>query len=412
MNVVVIGAGLAGLTAALRLVRGGASVTLLTKGIGGLQLGQGTIDVLGYGPERVEHPLQALAGLPEGHPYAVLGAEAVRRGVEFVAELAGPDLLVGDPDTNVWLPTAVGAVRPTALAQPSMLAGRCVDGLSVVIAGPWQLKDFHPALIAGNLARTVLPGGGRMTARSASFDLPARAGEVDSSGLGYARAMDVPAYRARWVEALRPLVRDGETVGLPAVLGLRDTGVWRALSDALGHPVCEIPLPPPSVPGMRLNITLTDQVKQARVRLVVGSRVVGFEADGDRLTAVSLATAGRVQRYAADAFVLAAGGFESGALAMDSYGKVTETILGLPLVGLEGELIHGDYWGADQPLFAAGVRVDDQARVLDGDRVVYANLRAAGGVLAGSTRWREKSGDGIAATSAVVAADSILGVSV
>ncbi len=43
-DVVVIGAGLAGLTAALRLARSGRSVMLVTKGPGGLQLSQGTLN--------------------------------------------------------------------------------------------------------------------------------------------------------------------------------------------------------------------------------------------------------------------------------------------------------------------------------------------------------------------------------
>ena len=46
-DAVVIGAGIAGLAAAIRLVRSGASVTLVAKGEGGLQLGTGTIAVLG-----------------------------------------------------------------------------------------------------------------------------------------------------------------------------------------------------------------------------------------------------------------------------------------------------------------------------------------------------------------------------
>ena len=37
------------------------------------------------------------------------------------------------------------------------------------------------------------------------------------------------------------------------------------------------------------------------------------------------------------------------------------------------------------------------------------NLHAVGGLLAGATRWREKSGDAIALVSALRAADSILG---
>ena len=79
-DAVVIGAGLAGLAASIRLAQRGAKVTLVTKGIGGLQLGQGTSDALGYAPEFVQHPLEAIENLanerPE-HPYARLGVDSV-----------------------------------------------------------------------------------------------------------------------------------------------------------------------------------------------------------------------------------------------------------------------------------------------------------------------------------------------
>ena len=39
---------------------------------------------------------------------------------------------------------------------------------------------------------------------------------------------------------------------------------------------------------------------------------------------------------------------------------------------------------------------------------VCPNLYAAGGNLAGATRWREKSGEGIALASALAAVDSIV----
>ena len=53
-DVVVIGAGLAGLAAAIKAADAGLSVTLITKGVGGIQLGTGTVDILGYGPDPVE----------------------------------------------------------------------------------------------------------------------------------------------------------------------------------------------------------------------------------------------------------------------------------------------------------------------------------------------------------------------
>ncbi len=415
-DVVVLGAGPAGLAAAILLRQAGHTVTLIHKGLGGWQLSQGTIDVLGYAPDLVDSPFETFgdyaAAHPE-HPYASISADAVRRGIQWLVDTLGPDMLAGDPDHNVLLPTAVGAVRPTALATPSMVQGACVDGAKFVIVGPKQLKDFHPALVAKNLTRTTLPGGGHLEARDVLIDFEARAGEVDSNALNYARAFDDPARRRELVAILKGIVHEGETVGLPAFLGLDDHSAWRDVQDQLGQPVFEIPLPPPGVPGMRINRTLMNLAKRSGVRVVLGSFVQSALTDGDRVEALVTHAAGGPRAYYADHFVFAPGGFESGALTMDSHGGVAERIMGLPLAGLDdtvnGELVHGDYWGDPQPLFRVGVRVDPQMRVLDADGTpAWSNLYAAGGILGGATRWQEKSGEGIALGSAVAAVDAIV----
>ena len=59
--------------------------------------------------------------------------------------------------------------------------------------------------------------------------------------------------RARLAAQIRPLLEEGEIVGLPAVLGLDDLGAWRDLADKLGHPVFEIPIQPPSIPRHALE---------------------------------------------------------------------------------------------------------------------------------------------------------------
>ena len=78
-DVVIIGAGLAGLAAAIKAADAGLSVTLITKGVGGIQLGTGTVDILGYGPDPVEAPLDAIpahvASRPT-HPYAHVTPDA------------------------------------------------------------------------------------------------------------------------------------------------------------------------------------------------------------------------------------------------------------------------------------------------------------------------------------------------
>ncbi len=412
-DAIVVGAGLAGLAAALRLARAGASVTLVTRGVGGLQLSQGSLDVLGYAPQRVTRPydsLPAFAAAEPGHPYALLGADAVRVGVDFVTEVVGPALLAPGDGTNLQLPTAVGAVRPTAVAQPSMVAGQVIDGKRFVVVGLRRLKDFQASLVAANLARTVPPGGGVLEARHAWIDVEVRAGEHDTTGLNHARALDDPAFRERFARAVAGVVRDGETVLLPAVLGLDDPDAFRHLQRLIGQPIAEVPLPPPGVPGMRLFRALSAAARDAGVRFINGSPVVGLVSDAAGVSSLAVGETGRRVALRALAFVFAPGGFESGALAVDSYGRITETALGLPLTCSDAKgLISADFWGTDQALFRVGVAVDDAMRVVDAaGAVVHPNLYAAGGVLAGASRWRELSGEGIAAASGVRAAESIL----
>jgi glycerol-3-phosphate dehydrogenase subunit B len=278
-----------------------------------------------------------------------------------------------------------------------------------VIIGIRGLKDFQPQLVAENLARTPLPDGGRLRARHLWVDLPARDGEVDSSGLTYARAFDDEAFRVRFAKAVVDQLGEDEIVGLPAVLGLKDLHAWRDLAGKLGHRVFEIPLPPPSVPGLRLNDALTARALAAGVRIVPGVRTVRYTSSADRVTSVTTAAGPGGRSYAADAFLLATGGFESGALNLDSHQVVRETLFDLPLAGLDQTpLIHGEYWGAEQPLFKVGVAVNPKMQAVDAAGIpVFANLYAAGGIIAGASGWTEKSGDGIALASAIVAAAAI-----
>lgn len=409
-DAVVIGAGLAGLTAALRLARAGRSVTLVTKGPGGLQLSQGTVDILGYTPDRVTRPLEAVAAVDPGHPYSGIGADKVAESVSWLRDELGPELLVGDPTRNFHLPTAVGALRPTALAQPGMVAGDAVGGRTYAVVGVRQLKDFPADLVAGNLARSKAPDGGSLGATVAWVDLPARRGEADPTSLTYARAMDDEAFAAKFARAVAAVAGEGDVVALPAVLGVRRLGVWRQVRDVLGREVCEIPLPPPSVPGLRLYEALLGMVRAAGVRFIQGNRIVGFTPGDGGIESVTLAAAGGARHLKAGSFIFAPGGFESGALDVDSHGRISEPVFGLPLTADDAApLIPSVYWGPHE-LFEVGVRTDDAGRPVDGSgAAVHDNLFVAGGIIAGAERWREKSGDGVAVATAYRAADQITG---
>jgi glycerol-3-phosphate dehydrogenase subunit B len=409
-DVLVIGTGLAGLTAATRLAEAGARVCVVAKGIGATHLAPGTIDVLGYAPDRVERPGEALSSLDGGHPYRRIGAEAVAASIDwFKRQFDGGPLggyrYVGDLGTNVVLPTAVGAPKPSAVVPESMAAGDLGREGSVLVAGFHVLRDFHPAYLADNLSRGGVPA--RSITLTRRFD-----GRPEANSLGIARALDDAGVRTEVADQVARAL-DGEArVCFPAVLGAEDPhGVWRFFEDRLGRPVFEVGTLPPSVSGMRVFRTLRDRLRSLGGRIVIGSEAVGGDRAGDRLTSLRARAAGREVTYRARWVVLATGGVASGGVQLDSRWRAREAVLGLPLTGVpepgEDRFVPGYF--DEQPFSRAGVAVDDGLRPVDGAGVrVCENVLVAGATLAGAQPWREKSGDGLSLASGHRAAELIL----
>jgi glycerol-3-phosphate dehydrogenase subunit B len=288
------------------------------------------------------------------------------------------------------LPTAIGAQKPTALVPETMTAGDLRSDGRFVFVGLRGLKDFYPVLLAENLGRSGVD------ARAVEI-APPLDGEGDVSTLGFARRFDRPAFRERVARELAPKLEPGETIGFPAVLGLKESAlVQRELEQRFERRVFEVPTLPPSVPGIRLYGALTQALRRAGARVAIGDAVVGVERNGERVEVVLVETAARRTPIRAHSFVLATGGFASGGLEMDSRGAVRETVLELPVAGVpEGPRFDAQYFG-DHALARVGVAIDDAFRPVDADgRVVYENVRIAGATIGGALPWREKSGDGI-----------------
>ena len=414
-DAVVVGTGLAGLTAAVRLAESGARVLVLAKGVGATHLSPGTIDVLGYSPARVERPAEALGALPATHPYSLVGADAVAAAVTWFKERVAsgslaPYAYVGDVDANFLLPTAVGVPRPSAVVPETMAAGDLRDGDPVYVVGFRALKDFHPALLADNLGRSGLG----VKARATELELvPERRRDVNA--LGFARALDDPAFRGDVVAQVVTRLAPGERVAFPAVLGIADPhGAWTALEQGLGRPVFEVPTLPPSVPGMRVFAILREALRRAGGSVVLNNVVIGAEQAGGRVTALRTRAGLREERRGADWVVLATGGFASGGLELDSRWSARETALGLPVAGMPGageQRFRPGYFD-DHPMSRAGVAVDRELRPVDasGERALE-NVLVAGATLAGAEPWREKSGDGLSLATGYRAAELVLAAS-
>ena len=411
-DALVIGAGTAGLTAGIRLARGGLRVTVVASGEGCLPLASGTIDVLGFAPEAVQSPRGALPGFldanPE-HPYRISGLAGLEQSLAWFVKTTEPLGYHGELSRNQWVPTVLGGLRPTALVPRSMAAADLGGGGEVLIAGIRGFRDFHPALLAANLGRAAAAPAPAIRTRAVELEWPGSAGDMPPFRL--ARRLEDPEIRRRLASQLHSQLGDATAVGLPAVLGReRAAEVHADLEQRLGRPVFEIPGLPPSLPGLRLFDCMRRALLDAGGRLLMGSTAISATHHRDTVDSVTITQASRPVKVSTGFVVLATGGFATGGIVRQPDGQLQEPVFGLPVHGLApGQEPFGDVYLAEHPLDRVGLSTDAEGRplgVAGGPHAV--NLYAAGAVLAGALPWREKSGEGVSLATGWHAAEAIL----
>jgi glycerol-3-phosphate dehydrogenase subunit B len=400
------------LIAAHTAARAGKQVKIVTKGLGATHWHAGSIDVLGYYPNSatpVQRPLETIRDLTRAqpqHPYAILNGtlpDALKNFVTLAQELGLPYAGAANDGDNLWLPSPVGAARPTFLAPRAQLAGDLRRPEPMLIVGLRGMRDFYPELIAENLTKQ----GHR--ARAAFLPLDLITERHDSNTVHLASALDDPARRARLAAALKQLAQPGERIGLPAILGLdAHAAALDDLQAQVGAPIFEIPTLPPSVPGVRLTNALRNRLRQLGVRVEINADVIGFHAEKDRVLWIESDASGRPLKHRAEKFLLATGGILGGGINSDHTGKVWEVVFNLPLTTPHdrGEWFRARFFDpAGHPIFRAGVPVNREFQPVDanGGRV-YENAWAAGNILAHADPILERSLEGIAIATGSAAA--------
>jgi glycerol-3-phosphate dehydrogenase len=385
-RVVVVGAGLAGLMAALTAAEAGARVELAAFGQGTLTLHPGWLEV---------GEVAALAAQPD-HPYAH-SQDALADGLSLLNRVV--------PLTSVpHALTASGRLRPVAYAAGGALH-TLTPGSKIAVVGIDQWRDFYSGLIADNLRDAGY--------EATSFDirLHERIGNFDAWPVDMANLLDTPDGLTMLLKQVRPRIGSASVVAFPAVLGFKPETRQR-IADALGCAVIEVPTLPPSVPGLRLFNALKAALMDFGVRVTFGARVSHLVRDGSRVTGVQIETAnGRPRTLYGDAVILATGGVYGGGIESDFRLRLWE-----PLAGLDVAHVPAGDWfthpltsGERQPIHAVGVRTDAQLRPLTADSgPLAANLYAAGRLLGGTSPIVEGSSEGIDIATGTKAAQMAL----
>jgi glycerol-3-phosphate dehydrogenase subunit B len=423
-DVAVVGAGLAGLSAAIRLAETGARVQVLATGHAATHWTPGGIDVGAVpGAATSQDAVVQLAGVP-GHPYAFLAPElpAALAWLRNVLASEGLNLVGGVGDPLRAIPTSIGATRIAAILPDAMAAALppWAPDEVLVVCGLAGFRDFWPEAIADGLRRPGSWRGQQPPARieAISVELPELAGRHNLSSLDLARLFDDPAWRAIALDAIGRAIQERwhghgggpGRVALPAVLGLNDhPAVLAAARERLPLAPFEVALVPPSIPGLRRFAALRATLRRYGGRLQVGEAVHGSIGPDGRVAKLRAPAAARELVVSAGAVILATGGIAGGGLLADRPGSLTEAVLGLPVDGPAAEawLLNDPFDPAGHPLETVGIRTDSRLRpVAPGaaGQPLAENVRIAGSLLAGQRYLRERCGDGVALASAALAA--------
>jgi len=402
-EVLVVGGGLAGLTSALAAARAGADTRLVSYKQSTLRNASGLVDVLGYTPDGegpLTDPYAAIPSLPTAHPYRTVGVEGVREAMTFFDEV-GPDYRGGHTDANALLPTHGGTIKPTARYPAGASAGLASDERDVLLVGFEAMVDFDAKHAAAHLEAAGVPFDVRGVTIRFPGDLRADAKVtryaklLDTDGEVAVRGRNRPV-RAALAERVNTELEGEARVGFPAVLGDDDAaGVRADLREALGADVFEVPMGPPSLPGLRLEDALFDALDRAGGRFETGNPVVDSDGEG-RIERIYVEKNGARIPNSADQYVLATGGLVGKGVESDRE-TVYEPIFGchVPHADDRYEWFDTEAFG-DHEFARFGVRADEDLRPIGRDgSVEFDNLRAAGSVLGGYDFAAEKSGSGV-----------------
>ncbi len=405
-DVLVIGAGFCGLYAAIAASKRNARVTLVASGHGGLSISHGCIDVWSSSA-----PSRALSRLKKTHPYRLAGKDALNTALETL-DLISHDAdypFIGTLSKPTILPTAFGAIHTTAYAPLSLAQTGIQKNIPISIASIAGLRDFFPTLLSKNLEMN-----GYTVRRTMQLPLPGPVPQRDLYATDIAQRFADSSNRERISRLWRPRLAGVDRLGLPAVLGLHHSQrVFRSVQDLLGVELFEIPTPPPSLPGLRLENMLSDTAIKMGVDIILGSPAAGridHSGKNKRVSGVSLQTAGGEQNLDAHSVILATGGLLHGGLVAGRNGNIVESVFNLPVEYAES---HQEWLKPspfdEQPYEKYGLLVNSRMQPIDlhGDPI-FENLFAAGGIIAGADRQIEGSRQGIDIATAQRAVEAAL----
>jgi glycerol-3-phosphate dehydrogenase subunit B len=296
-DVVVVGAGLAGLTASDAAARHNLKVALVTTGPGSFVLGPGWLKA---------EDIARVSSEPE-----------LKKAIAFFCErsqLAGCSF-AGDIAAARFLPTVLGDLQRVAFAPISLWNSAPREGTSTAIVGVRGLSSFDENFMADRLNERARALGSSCTYVGRQISLTPNLG-IPVTTLRIAASFDRdPAFRAELIDALGSAASGFTHILVPGMLGIHSSDQQLAqFEHDLGCSVGEMPTLPPSVPGLRVFHRLESHLRKSGVELYRGFPVQKLELHDGSCTQVHVDSPGHTMILPGESVVLATGQYSANLL--------------------------------------------------------------------------------------------------
>jgi glycerol-3-phosphate dehydrogenase subunit B len=265
------------------------------------------------------------------------------------------------------------------------MRGITVREKKTLIIGFKGYKDFYAHRLADQLK-----------CRGIVLSLPEEL-QAEISATALARRMEQFSFRKFIGAEVKKHLRDEELIGFPAFLGVKDpAGVKKDLEKRIGASLFEIPVLPPSIPGMRIFNRLKERLIRKGVTFLLGHSVTKANLSGKRCEGIEISHPPVIASYSADHYILATGRFTGGGLKADR-DRVSESLFHLPVSqpSSQGEWFEKSFFEA-HPVHRTGILTDSSLRPIgEQGEPILENVRVAGTILAHQNWIEEKSREGI-----------------
>jgi len=386
-DIVIIGAGVAGLTAGAILAGRGFHVALVTKGEPTACLSTGCADVCSYGT----NPLEGIDHLPPDHPFHLIDQTTIKKSLNDFQTLA-TDMGIpytGSAEEHHYILSALGTFKKSCLIPSTMEAAPQDTKESIHIITFKGLKDFYPGYIVSRRKHT----------KFSVYDAGV------STTMSIASRFEEKDFFKKFIIWLQTLKIKENKIAFPAVLGLDSaTDIVKTLAVLTEKPVFEIPTIPPSMPGRRLFNALKRNFRKKGGAIYWSWPVTGVEKSGDTIEAITTPSEGRANSMSAKAFILSTGSFVGGGLTATRE-IIRENVFHLPVFtpGPRDTWFDNDYFSLNHGIGRGGIITDKDLRPLNSP---FKNIFVCGSILANAQILKYGCGHGLALATAHVAAKS------